>query len=228
MTNQVNMNMGHAYSGLGDYVAALACYRKVDAKKLPWVWNEIAYTQELLYRPDSCAWYLRRLQAVVRQDPAKVYVVDVGINAQYEAKWLSDQGEYERALGSLQKAIVIFARNFSNTDIYSNPVNFTGTVAGYRLFDALVDKAKFFRQLYKARPDAKYLRASYAAYTSALSLLRYIEKSYATDESKLFLKRKSGPCMLLRWPSVCSCTGFIPMKDIWSRRSGSAKKARLR
>ena len=28
---------------------------------------------------------------------------------------------------------------------------------------------------------------------SALSLLRYIEKSYATDEAKLFLKKKSGP-----------------------------------
>ncbi len=191
--NYVNMNMGNAYVGLGDYISALACFRKVDAKKLPWVWNEIAHTQEQLHRPDSCIWYLRRLQAAERETPEKIHVVDMGINAQYEAEWLRDQGRYADALASLQRAIVLFARNFSNTDIYSNPANFIGTVADYRLFDALVEKATIFRQLYKTRPEAPYLRASYAAYTAALSLLRYIEKSYATDEAKLFLKKKSGP-----------------------------------
>ncbi len=226
MTNLVNMNMGNAYAGLSDYTAALACYRKVDTRKLPWVWNEIANAQEQLHRSDSCVWYLRRLQAVVQQDPAKVYVVDVGINAQYEAKWLGDQGEYERALGSLQKAIIIFSRNFNNSDIYSNPVNFTGTVAGYRLFDALVDKATFFRQLYKARPDAKYLRASYAAYTSALSLLRYIEKSYATDEAKLFLKKKSGPVHADALAVCLRLHGLYPHEGYMEQAFGISEKSK--
>ncbi len=193
LANYVNMNMGQAFVGLGDYPAALACFHRVNAKKLPGVLNELAYTQERLGRADSCSFYLEKLVTAAKEGPAKIYAADQGINAQYTALWLSDQGRFEDALGSLQRAIILFSRNFNNTGIYSNPVSFTGTFAYYRLFDALVDKAALFRQLYKRKPDRKYLEASFAAYASALSLLRHIEKSYATDEAKLFLKKKSGP-----------------------------------
>jgi CHAT domain-containing protein/Tfp pilus assembly protein PilF len=193
LANYVNMNMGQAYVGLEDYSAALACFHRVDARKLPGVLNELAFTQERLHRPDSCNWYLQKLVTAVREGPARIYAADQGINAQYTAMWLSDQGRFEEALSSLQRAIVLFSRNFSDSSIYSNPVNFTGTFAYYRLFDVLVDKANLFRQLYKSKPERKYLDASFAGYTAALSLLRHIEKSYATDEAKLFLKKKSGP-----------------------------------
>jgi CHAT domain-containing protein len=193
LANYVNMNMGQAFVGLEDYSAALACFHRVDAGKLPGVLNELAYTQERLHRPDSCSWYLQKLLTAVRERPGKIYAADQGINAQYMALWLRDQGRFDEALVSLQRAILFFSRNFGNTDIYSNPANFTGTFAYYRLFDALVDKAAIFSQLYyKSKPERKYLEASFAAYTSALSLLRHIEKSYATDEAKLFLKKKSG------------------------------------
>ena len=193
LANYVNMNMGQAFVGLEDYAAALACFHRVDARKLPGVLNELAYTQERLHRQDSCSFYLQKLVTAVKEGPGKIYAADQGINAQYMALWLSDQGRFEEALTSLQRAIILFSRNFSNTDVYSNPANFTGTFAYYRLFDALVDKARLFRQLYKSKPEPKNLVASFAAYTAALSLLRHIEKSYATDEAKLFLKKKSGP-----------------------------------
>jgi tetratricopeptide (TPR) repeat protein len=204
LTNYVNMNMGRAYAALSEYPAALACFRKVDAGKIPGVWNEMANAQQQLHRPDSCSWYLHRLQTAAHADPTRFNVLDLGVNALYEAGWLRAQGKRADALVSLQRAIVIFSRNFKNTDVNSNPSNFTGSFAEYRLFDALVQKAELFRQLYggeegeghrSARPktDETYLKASYAAYTSALSLLRYIEKSYATDEAKLFLKKTSGP-----------------------------------
>jgi CHAT domain-containing protein/Tfp pilus assembly protein PilF len=193
LANYVNMNMGQAFVGLEDYSAALGCFHRVDAKKLPGVLNELAYTQERLHRADSCSFYLQKLVTAVRERPDRIYAADRGINAEYEAGWLSDQGRFEEALSSLQRAIILFSRNFGNTDIYSNPANFTGTFAYYRLFDVLVDKAGLFRQLYKNKPERKYLEASFAAYTVALSLLRHIEKSYATDEAKLFLKKKSGP-----------------------------------
>jgi CHAT domain-containing protein len=191
LTNYVNMNMGRAYSALNDYPSALACFRKVDATKLPGVWNEMAYAQAQLRRPDSCGWYLRRLQKAAHAHPGQFNVLDLGVNALYEAGWLSDQGRPLGALASLQRAIVIFSRNFTNTDIYSNPTNFTGSFAEYRLFDAIAEKARLFGHLYDASRDEAYLKGAYAAYTSALSLLRYIEKSYATDEAKLFLKKKS-------------------------------------
>jgi len=217
LTNYVNMNMGRAYAGLNEFQAALACFRKVDAGKLPGVWNELAHAQEQLHRPDSCAWYLHRLQTAARQSPLRFNVLDLGINAIYEAGWYRDQGRLPEALASLQRAIIIFSRNFNDTGVYANPSNFTGSFAYYRLFGALTEKAALFRQLYaepgakrgagreagakrgpggagvEAVPNEVYLKASYSAYMSALSLLRYIEKSYATDEAKLFLKKSSGP-----------------------------------
>ena len=193
LTNYVNINIGKSYQELHDYTAALACYHRVNARELPSVLNELAYSQEQLRRPDSCSWYLDALQKMAREKPGAVNPMDLGINALYRSQWLSDQGKYLPALAALQKAIVMFSRNFKDTAIYANPGNFMGTIAGYRLFDALVQKAGLFRQLYQRQRDGNTLHACFAAYTAALALLRYIEKSYATDESKLFLKKQSGP-----------------------------------
>jgi CHAT domain-containing protein len=191
--DDIYMNMGRAYAGAGDFPAALACFRQVDAHKLPGVWNEMADAQDRLGRSDSCGLYLHRLQTMARMYPDRLNSLDLGINALYEAGWLSGKEQYEEALTTLQKAICIFSLGFRDKSIYSNPQSFTGTFAYYRLFDALVAKAGIFGLLYKRGSDEKYLKACYAAFASALSLLRHIEKSYATDEAKLFLKKKSGP-----------------------------------
>jgi len=193
LTNQINLNMGNAYEGLNDFKAALACYHRINAKVLPSVLNELAYSQEQLRRPDSCIWYLTVLQKMAKDNPSQVNPTDLGINYLYRSEWFRDQGNYLPALTALQKAIVLFSRNFKDSAIDANPGNFMGTVAGYHLFDALELKARLFRQLYHTRNDKADLVASYRAYTSALSLLHYIEKSYATDDSKLFLKKQSGP-----------------------------------
>ncbi|HEV2483475.1 MAG TPA: CHAT domain-containing tetratricopeptide repeat protein [Puia sp.] len=192
-SNDVYMNMGNAYGELNENAAALAYYHRVDAKKVPAVLNEIASLQEQLHRLDSCRWYLQQLQQAAKEDPGSVPVMDLGVNALIESELLRDQGQYMAALSSLQKVIGIFSHNFHDPDVYANPTEFAGTFADYRLFDALVEKAEDFRTLYGSQPDKRYLRACYSAYTAALSLLRYIEKSYATDESKLFLKKESGP-----------------------------------
>ncbi|HVU83515.1 MAG TPA: CHAT domain-containing protein, partial [Puia sp.] len=116
-----------------------------------------------------------------------------GVNHVYRARLLTEQQEYMSALTSLQQAIIIFSRHFSNADIYHNPTSFLGTFAYYRLFDALLKKAEVFMLLYKTSPDKGiYLEAAYDTYQSALALLRFIEKSYDTDDAKLFLKKKSG------------------------------------
>ncbi|HWB91566.1 MAG TPA: CHAT domain-containing tetratricopeptide repeat protein [Puia sp.] len=225
LTNHVNMSMGNAYEGLHDYPAALACFYRVNRQEIPGVLNELAYSQEQLHRADSCNWYLDALQKMAAEKPGQVNPMDLGINALYRSRWLSDQGRYMPALTALQKAIVMFSRNFKDTAIHANPSNFMGTIAGYRLFDALVQKAGLFRQLYRSRSDKDQLRACYSAYTAALSLLRYIEKSYATDESKLFLKKQSGPvhaaalAVCLRLDSLYPDSGYMEQAFLISERS---------
>jgi len=189
-TNYIYMNMGKTYAALNDYREALFYFRKVDPKRIPAVMNEMASAYLLLHRPDSCALFLDRLGSV--KTTGGPNPLDIGVNALYRADLLEDGQQYFASLASLQKAIILFSGNFRDSSIFSNPSGFTGTFAYYTLFDALYRKATVFGRLYKAQPEEKYLLATYDAYRAALSMLRTIEKSYDTDEAKLFLKKHSG------------------------------------
>jgi len=186
--NYIYMNMGRANTALKKYNKALACFRKVNTREMPWVLNEIGYTQLQLGRLDSATYFLDQLQSHKNDN---LNLMDIGINESYKAELLIARQEYIPALTSLQKAIIIFSGNFKNQDIHSNPSSFTGTFAYYRLFDALYKKADAFASFYKKNLSEEYLLTSFDAYQSALSLLEYIEKSYDTDDAKILLKKKS-------------------------------------
>jgi CHAT domain-containing protein/Tfp pilus assembly protein PilF len=188
----IYINMGRAFGGLGNYEEAMACYRKINPSKLPAVFNEMGYTEWQMHRADSSLWYLDQLLAYSKKNKEPLNELDLAINDMYRADPLAGRQQFMEALARLQHSIIIFSRNFSNTDIYANPSNFTGTFAYYGLFDALFKKAGIFGALYKKLPKEPYLLASYEAYKAALALLRTIEKSYDTDDAKLFLKKRSG------------------------------------
>ena len=187
----IYMNMGRANTSLNKYEQALDCFRKVSVSQLPWVLNEVAYTQLQLRRFDSAAYYLRQVQ--VSKNAGRINVADRGINKLYFAELKMAQQDYLPALDSLQRAIIIFSGNFNNTDIYSNPTGFTSSFSYYRLFTALSRKAMAFNLLYKQTQKEAYLLASLNTYNSTMSLLSYIEKSYDTDDAKILLKKKSRP-----------------------------------
>lgn len=190
-TNQIFLNMGKAYRELGDYRQALACFRKVNYRETPDVLNELACTQIQLHRFDSAVWYLNRWTHRAARHGSKPNRSDAGINQLLRAEILVQQQQYEKALPALQKSVIAFSGHFNNADVYANPSSFTGTFTSYRLFDALFKKATTFEKLYQAHTQEKYLQAARSTYSSLVSLLRYIEKSYDTDDAKLFLKNNS-------------------------------------
>jgi len=185
----IYMNMGRANTSLNRPIEALACFRKVNTDQLPWVFNEIGYTQLQMKQYDSAAWYLNQLQ--FKKNETRLSMADKGINKLYYAEIHANQQQYLPALDSLQQAIIIFSGNFKNPNIYSNPSSFSGTFAYYTLFSALSKKASVFKLLYNQTRKEEYLLASLNAYNSTLSLLGYIEKSYDTDDAKLLLKKNS-------------------------------------
>ncbi len=189
MDDPVYLNMGLAYASLDKYKEAMNCYRKVDPRKVPNVLNEMGHAELKLHRPDSAAWWLDQLAS--RASTLKLNELDLGTNDLYRADWLAGNRQYLAALRQLQYAIIIFSRTFNDPDIYANPANFTGTFASYRLFDALFRKATLFEELYRIQPKEQYLVAAYAAFKTTLSILRYIEKNFDTDDAKLFLKRRN-------------------------------------
>lgn len=190
-TNHLYANMGKAYMGMKDHTAALACFRKVDLQEVPGVLNEMAATQLQLNNPDSAGYYLNCFSRLFLRDSTKQSSVDAGINQLVRGRLLNGQHQYGHALNAFQKAITIFSGSFNNIDIYSNPSRFTGTFTSYKLFEALLAKAATFRQWYQKQGNSAHLQASFSAYEATISLLRYIEKCYDTEDARLFLKKNS-------------------------------------
>jgi CHAT domain-containing protein len=190
------LNMGMAYESLEKYRDALSCFKKVKVRNVPGVLNEIGYSLAQLHRSDSAALYLDRLDVLAAGTPGagtpRINELDLGTNDLYRADLLAGGGNYLAALQQLQKAIIIFSPHFTNPDILTNPANFMGSFASYRLFDALFRKAELMIRLYRSQPREQWLLAAYDAYRASLSILHYIEKSYDTDDAKLFLKKRNG------------------------------------
>ena len=188
-TSFIYLNMGRTFAALHQNDRALEYYRKVIPAEIPGVYNEMALTQLQLPRPDSAKYFLDKFQSFKTNN--KLNKLDIGINDLYRAELLVTEKKYSDALSYLQQSISIFSGNFKNQDTHANPSDFVGTFTSYTLFEALFKKAVVFEQLYQSQPKEEYLHESLDAYNSALILLRYIEKCYDTDDSKIFLKKIS-------------------------------------
>ncbi|THU39482.1 CHAT domain-containing protein [Niastella caeni] len=189
--NHIFLNMGVAYKAMGNYPKALEWLHKVNAVAMPRVYNELAHTHLQLNQPDSANYYLNRYQHQLAAHKAKHNTTYTGMNFLYRGDLLVQQQQYEAALQAYQQAIVVFSGHFRDTDPNANPASFTGTFTSYRLFDALLKKGSTFEALYKANHNEAHATAALATYTSAIALLRYIEKSCDTDDAKLFLKNNN-------------------------------------
>lgn len=190
-TNEITINMGMAYKAMGNYPQALYWFYQVNPIALPRVCNELAHTHLLLHHSDSAAYYLNRFSNLARAQKIPLNNTYYGVHQLYLGNWLLQQQQYNKALAAYQQAIIVFSGHFKSGDPIYNPDQFTGTFASYRLFDALLKKAATYEALYQAQPNEAHLQAALRTYTSAIALLRYIEKSYDTDEAKLFLKNNN-------------------------------------
>ncbi|WP_242673181.1 CHAT domain-containing protein [Niastella yeongjuensis] len=190
-TSQIFLNMGLAYKAMGNYQQALGWFHRVNTNTLPRVFNELAHTHLLLQHPDSTDYYLKRFAQSNSPNKAAPNSTYTGMYHLYRGDWLIQQQQYDAALQSLQQAIIVFSGHFNNTNVRANPAQFTGTFTSYRLFDALFKKATTFETLYKTTHSEAHLQTALDTYNSAIALLRFIEKSYDTDEAKLFLKNNN-------------------------------------
>jgi len=184
------MNMGRAYAGLHQYDSALASFRKVKISTVPGVLNEMARISLESGNSGAAEEFLKRYQ----RDKKSLHtnVLDDAVNELYSGDFNIELGNPEAALNHLQRAMVIFCGNFSDTDVRKNPSSFIGTFAYYRLFEVLEKKAAAWEKVYQKTSRPEDLKAAYDADQSAILLLSYIERSYEMDDAKILLKQKSG------------------------------------
>jgi CHAT domain-containing protein len=188
-SNQLYFNLGKSYVELREFTEAMSCFRRVASHDVPDVYNEMAYTQFLLGKNDSALYYLD--QWTRRSDPAGRTGLDAGVNYLYRGQVLMAIHHPDEGMRAFQQAIITFSGAFADPDIHSNPRNFTGSFASYRLFDAIVSKAKAWEWLYTQLRKEDYLLGAWQAYNSAILLFRHIEKTYSTDDARVFLKRNN-------------------------------------
>lgn len=98
-----------------------------------------------------------------------------------------EEGDYQKALGYFQNAIIQIDGLFNQTDVFINPEDFSLGFATFSLIESLVDKARSFIKLYQENNEAKYLEAGVATFQTAFDMSFYVSNYYDNDEARIFL-----------------------------------------
>jgi CHAT domain-containing protein/Tfp pilus assembly protein PilF len=142
---------------------------------------------------DSAGIYLNMARNSYQRNNNNIPVITKGIILKYSGDLESVAGKYVEALKDYQSAIISLDASFTDTSIAGNPASFSGLQNFFFLFETLVAKASLLGGLTDPQGENQNLLLSIRAYSSALSLARHIEKSYFSDDARLFLKTKVNP-----------------------------------
>ena len=185
-------NTGNTYFEQGNYNQALHYLRKVrnlDFEK----YSSLVKIFIALHQYDSAQYYLSKANALYALDKQAVPVITSAIMLKYSGDLKLVEGKVLDALRDYQSAIIILDAGFTDKAVSANPVSFTGLQNFQFLFDALLAKASALIQFDSLQPGRYYLDYALDAYASALSLVSHIEKTYFSDDARLFLKTKVNP-----------------------------------
>jgi CHAT domain-containing protein/Tfp pilus assembly protein PilF len=190
-TEDISLNIGSIYMALHKYHEALHYFHASKTTARIDVYNYIANAHLMLQQYDSANYYLQLFETSIQVENKPVSKIAVGLHSIYKGDYSSDQGDISAAAHQYQQAIVQLMYDFTKTDIYKNPTDFSGTISSFNLFNALEKKADCFEKLYQQNKDVKDLQAAMDAHFSAIDLTDYLERTMDSDESKIFLKRNS-------------------------------------
>jgi CHAT domain-containing protein/Tfp pilus assembly protein PilF len=190
--NDINQNIGMINLYLGAPAKALTYFRKINYgknSKFIFLYHNIGEAFLNLDQFDSAKKYF---------DKAIETSLLLGSNTDHIAhgqtlKSLGDlyfQQKNERyALKCYQSAIHQFYPAYTDTSIRSNPQSFSGVFSYINLFNVLSAKAQAFHCLYERLGPMQNAEQELNAYQSAFKLIDYVERTYNSDEARLFLDK---------------------------------------
>jgi CHAT domain-containing protein/tetratricopeptide (TPR) repeat protein len=112
-----------------------------------------------------------------------------GNTFQYLGDLNNIEKNYNKAIQNYHNSIQQFYPDYNEADIYKNPQTFSGVFSYINLFTTLTAKADAFEKLYKQDKKQAFLDGALNAYQSAFLLAAYVEKTYDSDEARLFLNK---------------------------------------
>jgi CHAT domain-containing protein/Tfp pilus assembly protein PilF len=179
-------NTGVINLRLGAIDKAIQYFRKVnytDNRKAR-LYNDFATAFINIHKNDSALYYLQL--ASTFDTTAKKSVI-AGQTNQTWGDLLVIENKLKEALRKYQTAITHYYAAYDETEVYKNPETFSGVFSYINLFSTLTAKAEAFKSLYEKEKNIADLKASLDAYGAAFRLADYVERSYDSDEARLFL-----------------------------------------
>ncbi|HET7002569.1 MAG TPA: CHAT domain-containing protein [Puia sp.] len=185
-------NIANTYSENQNYEKALDYLRRIQKLDLE---KFISLTKLFINikRYDSAGFYLNRARNLYQERKNDVPAVTRSIILKYSGDLQSVAGKYSEALKDYQSAIISLDASFADTAITANPESFSGLQNFFFLFETLIAKASLLSNQNSPGKKSDNLSLSIQTYGSALSLARHIEKTYFSDDARLFLKTKVNP-----------------------------------
>jgi len=180
-------NMGVINLQLGSVKKAISYFKQVhyhDERRIK-LFNDFASAYFNINKYDSAWLYLEYADSLNKGNSKKT--IPRGQTYKLTGDLLTAEKKYEQAIIYYQLAITNFYPGFTEKETDNNPESFTGIFSYINLFNTLTAKADALEKLYKEKNSTATLEASLQAYQSAYKLAGYVEKSYDSDEARLFL-----------------------------------------
>jgi CHAT domain-containing protein len=190
-TNEINHNIGVINLLLGAGNNAIAYFKKVhyDNEKIIQLYSNTAYAYFNLKEYDSAKYFLDKAANENQRIFGKKPNIANGQTLKFYGDLYFQLDSPLKALHFYQQAIHQFYPSYSDTSIKASPEKFTGVFSYINLFNTLVGKAEAFHFLYVKTGEIANAIEELKAYQSAFKLIDYVERTYNSDEARLFLER---------------------------------------
>ena len=187
--NEVTQNLGLIDLSLGDPASAIRWFKKADTTdaNTVFLYNRIAKAYLEMKNQDSAVLYLELARKVNLKWNGQTKNVANGLTLFYEAEQAVSENKLPEAIRLFQQSVIQFHNEFSDTSIRQNPETFNGAFSYIQLFNALSEKAEALALLYRQQKNLTELESALDAYWSAFRLASYVERTYDSDEARLFL-----------------------------------------
>jgi len=185
-------NTGNTYFEERNFERALHWVRKIrdmDFEKFTSLTKIFIRLQQY----DSARFYLDQAKSLYEHHKGSSSKITYGIILKYSGDLKSASGKPIEALTDYQSALIHLNPAFQDEAISANPKSFSGLQNFSFLFETLVAKATTLNSINKSDPRGRWQEQSIDAFASALSLAKHIEKTYFSDDARLFLKTKVSP-----------------------------------
>ncbi len=190
-TPEILFSIGLVKQKLHLYNEALQYFRQVNftgTKKINLL-NEMGLAHDSLNNIDSAFYYYQLAEKENTVINGTKKTVAHGLTLKYTADALSRKGDFNSALKKYQQAIICLDDNFNDTTLEKNPTVFSNVFSYTNLFATLTGKADAFVNLSRQTKKTEQLQSALEAYNAAFKLADYVETTYESDESRLFLNK---------------------------------------